>query len=66
MGSCALPLHSPVPHPLLDWGPGPLWLQALRGPFGFHLIKLCHNENSHNEINFNYLSAANLKESLHY
>lgn len=58
MRSCALPLLSPVLQPLVKQGPGPLWLRALRGLFGFHLIKLCHNEDSHNEISFNYLSAA--------
>lgn len=32
---------------------------------GFHLIKLSHNENPRNEINFNYLSAVDLRERLH-
>ena len=30
-------------------------LSILRNPFGFHLIKLSHYENSYNEIKFNYL-----------
>lgn len=54
------------------------WLRPIRGvergtlvapdpqrSLGFHLIKLSYNENSHNEINFNYLAVANLRERLH-
>lgn len=58
MRSRALPLLPPVLQALVSQGPGPLWLRALRGLFGFRLIELCHNEDSHNEISFNYLSAA--------
>ena len=39
---------------------GPLWLPGPQRSLRSHLIKLSHNENSHNEINFNYSSQPEL------
>lgn len=64
MGYCALPMHSTVLDPLEEQGTGPLAAPGPQRSSGFHLIKLSHNENSSNEINFNYLSAADLRERL--
>lgn len=53
------------PRPIRGVGHGALVAQGPQRSLGFHLIKLSYNENSHKEINFNYLSAADLRERLH-
>lgn len=65
MGSCALPVHSPILDPLGGVGHGALVAPGPQRSLSFHLIKLSYNENSHNEINFNYLSGTDLRERLH-
>ena len=46
-------LHYSIPRPLAKYSNINIF-QPLE-PFGFHLIKLSHYENSYNEIKFNYL-----------
>ena len=53
------------PRPIRGVGHRALVAPGPQRSLGFHLIKLSYNENSHNEINFNYLSVADLRERLH-
>lgn len=53
------------PLPIRGVGHGALVAPGPQRSLEFHLIKLSYNENSHNEINFNYLSVADLRERQH-